>query len=126
MTTVGADITVEEDVQRIREAAGDIDILVNNAAIYPSEPWQTVSLESWHEVFKVNLTPRSGCARSSCPSMMERGWGRVINIASVYGQTGPETAALSRHLGAVLVLREQARDQRHHPLPRRRASPAMA
>ena len=90
VTPVVADITVEEDVQRLREAAGEIDILVNNAGIFPSEPWQTVSLESWHDVLKVNLYAPFRLCQVFVPGMMERGWGRVINIASVYGQTGPK------------------------------------
>jgi len=89
-TAIAADITLEADVQRIREAAGDIDILVNNAALYPSEPWQTVSLESWHEVMKVNLYAPFRLCQVFAPPMMERGWGRIINIASVYGHTGPK------------------------------------
>jgi NAD(P)-dependent dehydrogenase (short-subunit alcohol dehydrogenase family) len=87
---VGADITVEEDVQRIREVAGDIDILVNNAGIYPSEPWQTVPLESWHQVMSVNLYAPFRLCQVFVPGMMERGWGRIINIASVYGAMGPK------------------------------------
>jgi NAD(P)-dependent dehydrogenase (short-subunit alcohol dehydrogenase family) len=89
-TAIEADITVEDDVQRIAAGAGRIDILVNNAALYPSEPWQTVSLDSWHEVLKVNLYAPFRLCQVFVPPMMERGWGRVINIASVYGQTGPK------------------------------------
>jgi 2-deoxy-D-gluconate 3-dehydrogenase len=89
-TAIEADITVEDDIQRIVADAGRIDILVNNAAIYPSEPWQTVSLESWHEVIKVNLYAPFRLCQLFAPPMMERGWGRIINIASVYGQTGPK------------------------------------
>ncbi len=89
-TAIEADITIEADVQRMVAGSGRIDILVNNAAVYPSEPWETVSLDSWHDVMKVNLYAPFRLCQLFAPPMMERGWGRIINIASVYGQTGPK------------------------------------
>jgi NAD(P)-dependent dehydrogenase (short-subunit alcohol dehydrogenase family) len=82
---VVADVTVEADVERLRDAAGRIDILVNNAGISPDEAWETVSLDSWREVFDTNLFAPFRLCQVFGPGMRERGWGRIINIASVYG-----------------------------------------
>jgi NAD(P)-dependent dehydrogenase (short-subunit alcohol dehydrogenase family) len=85
-----ADITKEEDVQRIGAEAGQIDILVNNAAIFPFEPWETVSAESWADVYRTNLYAPFRLCQLFAPPMVEREWGRIINIASVYGSQGPK------------------------------------
>ncbi len=87
---VVADVTVEADVQRLADAAGSVDILVNNAAMFPSHPWETVPMESWQEVFALNLFAPFRLCQVFAPGMVERGWGRIINIASVYGKMGPK------------------------------------
>ena len=80
-----ADVTKEEDIERLHSEAGQIDILVNNAGIAPDEAWQTVPLDSWRAVLDVNLLAPFRLCQVFAPPMMERGWGRIINIASVYG-----------------------------------------
>jgi gluconate 5-dehydrogenase len=85
---VVADITKEEDVQRLGAEAGQVDILVKNAAIFPYEAWETVSGDSWAEVYRTNLYAPFRLCQLFAPAMVEREWGRVINIASVYGGMG--------------------------------------
>ena len=82
---VAADVTVEDDVRALQQAAGRIDILVNNAGISPDEPWETVSLASWRAVLETNMVAPFRLCQAFGPAMRERGWGRIINIASVYG-----------------------------------------
>jgi NAD(P)-dependent dehydrogenase (short-subunit alcohol dehydrogenase family) len=82
---VVGDITAEADVQALEEAAGRIDILVNNAGISPDEAWETVPLDSWRDVMDVNMLAPFRLCQVFGPAMRERGWGRIINIASVYG-----------------------------------------
>ena len=60
-----------------------MDILVNNAAIYPSRPWTEIREEEWDEVLAVNLKGYFLCARAAFPHMKARGHGRVINVASI-------------------------------------------
>ena len=84
------DITIEDDVQRIGAEAGRVDILVNNAAIFPYDPWETVSPEKWAEVYRTNLHAPFRMCQLLAPGMVEREWGRIINIASVYGSQGPK------------------------------------
>ena len=68
--------------QAVRKLGG-VDILVNNAAIYPSRPWTEIDEEEWDRVLATNLKGYFLCARAAHPSMAERGSGRIINMASV-------------------------------------------
>jgi gluconate 5-dehydrogenase len=82
---IPADVTVEEDVQRLKAEAGQIDILVNNAGFGMQGKWTEVSLAEWREVMALNLDAPFRLIQLFAPPMMERGWGRIINIASIYG-----------------------------------------
>jgi 3-hydroxybutyrate dehydrogenase len=64
------------------------DILVNNAGVAASAPLTRTTDELWNRVIGVNLTGTFNCTRAALPHMLERGWGRVINIASIAGKTG--------------------------------------
>ena len=71
-----------------------MDILVNNAGIAMAAPLVRTSLADWQRLLDVNATGAFLCTRAFLPSMFERGWGRIVNIAS--------TAAISadRYIGA--------------------------
>jgi 3-oxoacyl-[acyl-carrier protein] reductase len=75
--------SVEEMAKRVTGEFGGVDILVNNAAIYPSRPWTEITEEEWDEVLAVNLKGYFLCARAAYPHMRGRGQGRVINVASI-------------------------------------------
>jgi gluconate 5-dehydrogenase len=90
VTPVVADVTAEADVLRLRDEAGPIDILVNNAGGAIWQPWETVSLDDWHAAFRLNLDAPFRMIQLFAPAMLERGWGRIINIASVYGSISPD------------------------------------
>jgi NAD(P)-dependent dehydrogenase (short-subunit alcohol dehydrogenase family) len=62
---------------------GGIDVLVNNAAIYPRRQWTEISEEEWDAVFDTNLKGYFLCARACHPSMAERGHGRIVNLTSI-------------------------------------------
>ena len=62
---------------------GGIDVLVNNAAIYPMRPWTEISEEEWDRVLATNLKGYFLCARACAPSMVERGRGRIVNLSSI-------------------------------------------
>jgi NAD(P)-dependent dehydrogenase (short-subunit alcohol dehydrogenase family) len=74
---------VEAMAARAADRFGSVDVLVNNAAIYPSRPWHEVTEEEWDEVIAVNLKGCFLCARAVYPYMKARGWGRIVNIASI-------------------------------------------
>lgn len=81
------------------------DILVNNAGIAESSPFAKTTDELWQRHISTNLNGTFYCTRAALPSMIERGWGRVINVASIAGKTGaPYIAAYSASKHGVLGL----------------------
>src|SRR4051812_13239267 len=70
-------------VQQAAAAYGGVDILVNNAAIYPRRAWTEITEEEWDRVFAVNIKGYYLCARAVYPSMKARGGGKIVNISSV-------------------------------------------
>lgn len=89
---VRCDVADAEAVDRLRAEAesrlGSVDILVNNAGIATSAPLKRQTLDEWRRVFAINVEGAFLVTRAFLPSMVERGWGRVVNIASVAGRTG--------------------------------------
>jgi NAD(P)-dependent dehydrogenase (short-subunit alcohol dehydrogenase family) len=81
------------------------DILVNNAGIAESAPVTKTDDAHWRRHLAVNLDGTFYCTRAALPSMIERGWGRIINIASIAGKTGaPYIAAYSASKHGVVGL----------------------
>jgi 3-oxoacyl-(acyl-carrier-protein) reductase len=87
-----ADISREDETTRmidaIRDDFGAIDILVNNAGITRDKSFLKMDRSLWDQVLGVNLTGAFNVTRAVLPAMVEEGWGRVINMASIVGQTG--------------------------------------
>ncbi|MDZ7261996.1 MAG: SDR family oxidoreductase [candidate division KSB1 bacterium] len=84
-----ADVSKEKEVQQLVQQAqselGAIDLLVNNAAIFPSSPWPELSERLWDETLAVNLKGPFLCAKAVSDSMLQRKEGKIINIASLGG-----------------------------------------
>jgi NAD(P)-dependent dehydrogenase (short-subunit alcohol dehydrogenase family) len=88
---VVCDVTSEDSVLALsREAAGfgPVAVLVNNAGAAASMPVTKTSLEEWNRLMAVNATGAFLCTRAFLPGMIERKWGRVVNVASTAGLTG--------------------------------------
>jgi NAD(P)-dependent dehydrogenase (short-subunit alcohol dehydrogenase family)/enamine deaminase RidA (YjgF/YER057c/UK114 family) len=88
---VVCDVTSEASVQALsREAAelGPVAVLVNNAGASASMPLSRTSLEDWNRLMAVNATGAFLCTRAFLPGMLERQWGRVVNVASTAGLSG--------------------------------------
>ena len=66
------------------ERFGTLDILVNNAGIQYVSPVEAFPVERWDDIIAVNLSSSFHTIRAALPGMAERGWGRVINIASAH------------------------------------------
>ena len=95
---VGLDVTDAESVQaalaRVETELGAIDVLVNNAGIAESAPFARTEPEMWERHLRVNVTGPYLLTRATLPGMLQRGWGRVINVASMAGLVGaPYVAA---------------------------------
>jgi NAD(P)-dependent dehydrogenase (short-subunit alcohol dehydrogenase family) len=80
--------SVDELVQRTVDEFGRVDILVNNAGTVWGSPPEDIPLEGWQKVVDVNLTGVFLCAQAAGRVMIERGGGKIVNIASVAGLHG--------------------------------------
>ena len=77
------------DVFRAADAAfGGIDILVNNAVVRHFAPIDQFPVDAWQRALAVNLSAAFHLVRLALPGMRARGWGRIINMTSVYGERG--------------------------------------
>jgi NAD(P)-dependent dehydrogenase (short-subunit alcohol dehydrogenase family) len=89
---VALDVTdassVEAAVARTTSALGPVDVLVNNAGIAESAPFGKTTVEAWERHLRVNVTGPYLMTRAVLGGMLERGWGRVINVASLAGLYG--------------------------------------
>jgi NAD(P)-dependent dehydrogenase (short-subunit alcohol dehydrogenase family) len=95
--------SVTELARTAARLVGGIDILVNNAGSASSAPIQRITLEGWHQVLAVNATGTLLCTQAFLPAMLTRGWGRIVNVASVAGlQGGRYIAAYSASKHAVM------------------------
>jgi NAD(P)-dependent dehydrogenase (short-subunit alcohol dehydrogenase family) len=106
----GADLTVDvtdpSAIERAREQVGDVDILVNSAGVVgPGIPLLETTPEQWRQVLEVNVLGTVNAIRAFAPGMVERGWGRVVNLASMAGKDGnPNLSIYSASKAAVIGL----------------------
>jgi NAD(P)-dependent dehydrogenase (short-subunit alcohol dehydrogenase family) len=98
------DVTDEAEVERLAGAAaerlGAVDVLVQSAGMAFSAPLHRMALAEWEEIFRVNVTGTFLCTRAFLPGMVERGWGRIVHLASVAGLAGAKyisAYAASKH-----------------------------
>ena len=107
------DVSDKESIARafseVERGLGSVDILVNNAGIAESAPLVKTNDDLWQRHLAVNLSGTFYCMRAALPAMIERGWGRVINIASIAGKTGaPYISAYTASKHGVLGLTKTA------------------
>lgn len=73
---------------KVKEDFGPIDVLVNNAGITRDGLFRKMTLDDWRAVIDTNLNSLFNVTKQVIDDMLERGWGRIINISSVNGQKG--------------------------------------
>ncbi len=76
------DVSTPDGAARVLAASGPVDILVNNLGIFHAEEPLEISDDEWQRYFDVNVLAAVRLIRETLPGMIERGWGRVLNIAS--------------------------------------------
>ena len=81
-------IEVKRAVFAVKKELGDIDILVNNAAVSMIKPFDTFSDDEWGRMMNVNLSGMFYLSREIAPMMVSQKWGRIINIGSMWGKVG--------------------------------------
>ena len=107
------DLTKEADLERVFgevvKAAGPVDVLVNNAGVASRKGrdvaiWESVR-EDWEYVMNINVTGLVLCCKAVLPGMIEKKYGRIVNIASIAGKEGnPKMGPYSASKAAVICL----------------------
>lgn len=80
-----ADMSKPDEIAAMVREAGQVDILVNNAGIQHTADITEFPTEKWDAIIAINLSAAFHATKAALPGMRERGWGRVINIASAHG-----------------------------------------
>jgi NAD(P)-dependent dehydrogenase (short-subunit alcohol dehydrogenase family) len=106
---VGCDVTDRQQVDgmfgRVMESLGDPLILVNNAGIAVSAKLTATTDEMWDSVMRTNATSAFWCMKAVMPKMLDAGWGRIVNIASIAARAGaPYLTAYAASKHALLGL----------------------
>jgi len=100
------DVTDEAAVFELAKRLPDVDILVTSAGIVgPNTPLLNTTSAEWRQVFEVNVVGTTNFIRAFAPSMVERGWGRIVTIASMAGKDGnPNLSIYSATKAAIIGL----------------------
>lgn len=98
------DVGVADDCRRMAAQAiarfGAVDVLVNNAAIRPSDDFLSMSEEKWRRVLAVDLDAAFWLSRACLPGMLQKKWGRIINFVgmnAIHGYSGRAHVSVSKH-----------------------------
>ena len=109
MEYVVGDVSKDADVDRLFsrsiELHGKVDILINNAAVYPMCAFLESPAEEWRRAIEINVIGLAMCCQRALPGMLERGYGRIINLGSfAWKKPIPSSSAYSASKGAVRSL----------------------
>ncbi|WP_082590948.1 SDR family NAD(P)-dependent oxidoreductase [Phycicoccus sp. Soil748] len=100
------DVTDEQALLAVLARVGPVDVLVNSAGVVgPNAALWEVSTADWERTFAVNVTGTFRLCHAVAPGMVERGWGRIVNLASMAGKDGnPRLSAYSASKAAVIAM----------------------
>jgi len=79
---------IRKMIEEVHKKFGKINTLVNNAAIAQEKPFESITDDDWNNMFAVNLYGPFVLCQEIVPEMVEKRWGRIINICSIGGQWG--------------------------------------
>jgi NAD(P)-dependent dehydrogenase (short-subunit alcohol dehydrogenase family) len=102
---VKADVSIQGDVDRAFTVAGQVDILVNNAAYWQGDGFLVdIAEDAWDKILAGSLKSVYLCSKAALPSMIDRRSGSIVNISSVNALTGIHLAAYTAAKGAIISL----------------------
>ena len=101
---VAVDVTDEDALHTVASDIGPVDVLINSAGVVgPNKPLLETTTDEWRRTLDINVLGTVNAIRAFVPGMVERGWGRVVNLASMAGKDGnPNLAAYSASKAAVI------------------------
>ena len=100
------DVSSEQDLHAVADRLSQVDVLVNSAGIIgPNVPVVEADTAQWRRTLEVNLTGAFLMCKAVIPGMTARGWGRIVNVASIAGKEGnPNLAAYSASKAGLIGL----------------------
>ena len=106
---VVGDVTSEDDVDRLFGAAvdryGQVDVLINNAAVYPKKEFLVQTHSEWKEVIDINVVGVALCCRRALHEMLSAGFGRIVNLGSfAWRSPRPDSSAYAVSKSALSTL----------------------
>ncbi len=109
---IQADLAQVDECRRLVDAAaktfGGLDVIVNNSGITRSAPFLETTVDTYNELFNINMRGMFFCTQQAVPWMLERGGGSVINLTSVHGYAGaPNHTAYGATKGAITAFTRQ-------------------
>jgi NAD(P)-dependent dehydrogenase (short-subunit alcohol dehydrogenase family) len=127
----GVDVTAEQSVlnacKQVVSRHGRIDVLVNNAGIYPHIPFEEMTFAQWRHVLATNLDGVFLCSHAVYPVMRSRGYGRIVNISSATFFIGyPGLSAYVASKGGIIgFTRALAREAGPHQITVNAVTPGL-
>ena len=100
LADVGDKLELENMLERALSEFGQIDVVVNNAATRPHKPFVDMTYEDWRNILATDLDSAFLCTKAALPGMIERQWGRVINVSGLQAFQGRHGGA---HISAAKV-----------------------
>ena len=115
---IKADMSKGAECRALIEEAGTCDILVNNAGIQHVSPIDEFPMDKWDAIIAINMNSAFHTTAAALPKMREKGWGRVINIASAHGLTASpyKAAYVSAKHGVVGMTKVVALETAREPI----------
>jgi NADP-dependent 3-hydroxy acid dehydrogenase YdfG len=102
---VSQSVEVDNTIQSIQKEFGKIDVLINNAAVYPKISFLDQSPEEWMKTIEINVGGVANCCHAVLPFMIKQEHGRIINVGSFADKAPlPQSSAYSASKGAVRAL----------------------
>jgi NAD(P)-dependent dehydrogenase (short-subunit alcohol dehydrogenase family) len=106
--------SVEECAARLSRTGIEVDVVVNNAGVYPTTPLLAIDERSLLEALQINLLGTWRTCRAFVPGMRERGWGRVVNVSTGYAHIAdspPQAGAYGLSKAALNALTRMIADE---------------